>query len=175
MEQIVSGSFKNHQLAESAVQALGKAGFPLKNVSILAQNLQTTEQVQGFVTVGDVAKGGVGIGAWWGGLFGVLIGSAFLWIPGFGPLVVMGALASSFLGMLEGAALGAVSGGLLGALVGYGMSREKALKYESIVREGNYLVMAHGNEALSETARQVLEDVGATDTEVLTKTEPVPA
>ncbi len=174
MQQIVSGDFRTHDLAETAVRALGEAGVFLKDVSIVAQNLQTTEQVQGFITTGDVAKSGAGVGAWWGGLFGILVGAAFLWIPGVGPLVVAGPLATSFLGMLEGAALGSASGGLVGALLGFGLSRDRALKYESVVRAGHYLVLVHADEAHSGTARQVLEGHGAVNVEVSMRTELLP-
>lgn len=63
MDQIVTGDFKTHDLAESAIRALGEAGIVLKDVSIVAQNLQTTEQVRGFITTGDVARSGAGVGA----------------------------------------------------------------------------------------------------------------
>ena len=169
MEQIISAHFSSHGSAESAVRALGEAGVPMQNVSIVAQNLQTTEQVQGFITTADGASAGAGVGAWWGGIFGVLFGSAFLWIPGFGPLIVAGWLASSLLGMLEGATVGAACGGLVGALIGYGLSKEKALKYESVVLASNYLVLLDGNEVEVATARGVLEGLHASEIEVSTR------
>ena len=52
MEQIISAHFSSHGSAESAVRALGEAGVPMKHVSIVAQNLQTSEQVQGFINKG---------------------------------------------------------------------------------------------------------------------------
>lgn len=45
MQQIVSGVFKTHNLAEAAVRALGEAGILLEDVSIVTQNVQPTEQV----------------------------------------------------------------------------------------------------------------------------------
>jgi len=166
MESIISGHFSTHADAEGAVRGLSAAGVPIKHVSIVAQNLQTTEQVQGFVTTADVAGAGAASGAWWGGFFGLLVGSAFLWIPGFGPLIVAGALASSLLGMLEGAAVGAAGGGLVGALMGYGLSKDKALKYESVVQAGSYLVLMHGDALQVTTARDVLERLHASEIEV---------
>ena len=166
MEQIISAHFSSHASAEGAVRALGESGVPMKHVSIVAQNLQTTEQVQGFVTTADVATAGAGTGAWWGGFFGLLFGSAFLWIPGFGPLIVAGWLASSLLGMLEGAAIGAAGGGLVGALMGYGLSKDKAIKYESVVRASHYLVLMHGDESQVLNARGVLEALHASEIEV---------
>ena len=61
------------------------------------------------------------MGAFWGGIGGLLFGSAFFWVPGIGPLLVAGPLASSIIGALEGAAvvggLSAVGAGLYG--IGY--------------------------------------------------------
>lgn len=171
MENIISGHFSTHESAEGAVRALGESGVPMKNVSIVAQNLQTTEQVQGFITTADVAGAGASTGAWWGGFFGLLFGSAFLWIPGFGPLIVAGWLASSLLGMLEGAAVGAAGGGLVGALMGYGLSKDKAIKYESVVLASNYLVLMHGDQAQVMTARGVLEGLHAAEIEVSERTQ----
>ena len=171
MQQIVSGVFKTHDLAETAVRALGEAGIILKDVSIVTQNVQTTEQVQGFVTTGEVAKTGAGIGAWWGGLFGILVGAAFLWIPGVGPLVVAGSLATSVLATLEGAAVGSAGGVLIGALLGAGLSRDNAIKYEGVIRTGHYLVLVYADGSHAETARQVLRRQHAMDVDVSTRTE----
>jgi outer membrane lipoprotein SlyB len=167
--EIVSSTFATHEAAESAVRAIGETGTPLKNISIVAQNLQTTERIQGFITTGDIAKEGASIGAWWGGMFGTLTGAAFLWIPVVGPLVVAGPVALAFLGLLEGAAVGAVGGGLLGALVGYGFSDAKALKYETSVRSGQYLVLFHGDKPQASEAKAVLLAQGAENLEVSTR------
>ena len=103
-----------------------------------------------------MAKAGAGIGARWGGVFGILVGAAFLWIPGVGPLVVAGSLATSVLATLEGAAVGSAGGVLIGAPLGAGLSRDNAVKYEGVIRTGHYLVLVQADEAHSETARQVL-------------------
>ena len=59
------------------------------------------------VTAGSVAKDGAKVGAWSGGLFGLLIGAAFLILPGVGPVVIAGPLAAASLGGVEGALGGA--------------------------------------------------------------------
>ncbi|HEY6302543.1 MAG TPA: DUF1269 domain-containing protein, partial [Terriglobales bacterium] len=48
-------------------------------------------------------------GAFWGGLWGMLIGSAFFLIPGVGPVVVAGSAVAWIVGALESAV---VVGGL---------------------------------------------------------------
>jgi hypothetical protein len=64
---------------------------------------------------------GAGVGATVGGVVGILTGLGIMAIPGIGPLVAAGWLATT----LAGAGAGAVAGGLVGALTGAGVSRKK--------------------------------------------------
>ncbi|MEJ2151145.1 MAG: 2-oxobutyrate oxidase, partial [Chloroflexota bacterium] len=100
-------------------------------------------------------------GAWVGGLFGLLIGAAFIWVPGFGPLLVAGPLAAMLLGGVGGAFVGAAGGGLLGVLVGWGVSKQHILKYEEKVKSGKYLLIAHGDADMVSKARDILESTDA--------------
>ena len=117
-EQCVVGTFDNMSSAEEVVEKLQEGGFPVEQVSILSQNFQSEKKVHGYVTACDTSKAGAKSGAWFGGLFGVLVGAGFLWIPGVGPLLVAGPLAAILLGGVEGAVAGAAFGGLLGGLFG---------------------------------------------------------
>jgi hypothetical protein len=153
----VVGIYRTMSAAEEAVHTLDRAGFPLKQVSIVAQNLESEKEIQGYITAGDVAMSGAGTGAWVGGLFGLLVGAAFIWAPGFGPLLVAGPLAAVLLGGVEGAVVGAAGGGLLGVLVGWGVSKQHILKYEEKVKSGKYLVIAHGDAELVSKAHTILE------------------
>jgi uncharacterized membrane protein len=130
--------------AEESVKKLGESGFPIQHVSIIAKDLGTEKKVHGFVTSCDVAKSSAKTGAWVGGIFGALVGAAFLWVPGVGPLIVAGSLSAALLGGLEGAAAGAAFSGMLGWLATLGISKQHILKYEESVRAGKYLVIAHG-------------------------------
>lgn len=87
--------------AEHAVQQLGVGGFPLEQVSIVTKDLGTEKKVHGFVTACDVANASAQTGAWMGGIFGLLVGAAFLWVPGVGPLVVAGSMTAALLGGVE--------------------------------------------------------------------------
>jgi hypothetical protein len=161
-KQSVIGIYSNMAQAEDAVQLLDKGGFPIEQISVVAQDLESEKQVHGYVTTGDLAKGGATTGAWVGGLFGLLIGAAFIWVPSFGPLLIAGPLAAMLLGGIEGTLAGATGGGLLGALVGWGVSDKHILKYEEHVKGGKYLVIAHGTNNQVLMAREIL---GRTDVE----------
>jgi len=146
MSQSTIGTYETMEAAEIAVRALDKGGFPIRQISIITQDMQSERGVQGYITAGDVAKQTAGVGAWTGGLFGILMGAAFIWVPGFGPLLVAGAFAAVLLGGVEGAAIGAAAGGVLGALAGWGVSKQHILKYEEQLKAGKYLLVAHGSD-----------------------------
>jgi hypothetical protein len=58
-EQGVIGIYDSMSKAEEAVYKLDRGGFPIKQVSIVAQNLQSERRVNGYVTVSDAGRGGV--------------------------------------------------------------------------------------------------------------------
>ena len=155
-ENSVVGVYTSLDAAESSIRLLGDGGFPIQKVSIVATQIQDSKRVHGFVTPCDIAKSSATTGAWMGGIFGLLVGAAFLWVPGFGPLVVMGSLSAMFLGGIEGAMAGAAVTGLLGWLAGVGISKEKIISYENDVKAGKYLVIAHGPSSSVEQARAIL-------------------
>lgn len=162
-EQSVIGVYQSMSEAEEAVRTLGRGSFPITQVSIVAQNLESEKEVHGYITTGDVAKTGTSTGAWVGGLFGLLVGAAFIWVPGFGPLLVAGPLAAALLGGIEGAVAGATGGGLLGALVGWGVSKQHILKYEEHLKGGKYLLIAHGSAEEATRAHNILQSTGAAE------------
>ena len=135
--------YDTHVEAEQAVRALEKSGFDLKQLSILGKDYQTEEQVVGYYTTGDRMKAWGANGALWGGLWGMLFGSAFFVIPGIGPLLAAGPVVAWIVGALPTAA---VVGGLsaLGAgLFSIGIPKGSVLEYETQVKAGKFLVIAH--------------------------------
>jgi hypothetical protein len=156
-EKSVVAIYSRMSDAENAIRLLDESGYPVNQISIVSRDLESEKQVHGFITTGDVAKSGAATGAWVGGLFGILIGAAFLWIPGFGPLMVAGPFAAMLLAGAEGVLTGAVGGGLLGALIGWGVSKKHILKYEERLKGGEYLVIAHGSAEEVERAHSILE------------------
>jgi hypothetical protein len=148
--------YPDHPAAERAVRKLHKSGFAMPDLSIVGRDFQVTEEPIGFVSVGDYAKAGAGTGAWFGGLFGLFMGAAFLILPGVGPIVVAGPLTAAFVAGMEGAIAGTALGSLAGALVGWGVPRERALKFEKQVKGGKFLVIVRGSEEVIGRARSLL-------------------
>jgi uncharacterized membrane protein len=163
----VIATYPDHASAEGAVRRLQQEGIPMQDLSIVGKDFQAVEQPLGFVTTGTVAGAGAQVGAWTGGIFGLLVGAAFLILPGVGAVVVAGPLAAALLGGLEGALAGAALGGLSGALVGLGISKDKAIRYESQVKAGKFLVTLRGDGPQIERARSLLTAGKAETTEVV--------
>ena len=152
----VVGVYDKMDAAEAAVHRLDEEEFPIEQVSVVAQDLHSEREVHGYVTAGDVAKTGAVVGAWSGGLSGVLVGAAFLWVPGFGPLLAAGSFAAALLGGIEGALAGGAGGLVLGALTSWGVSERHILKYEEHLRGGKYLLIVQGNGEQVERAHRIL-------------------
>src|SRR5262245_25999056 len=163
----VIAMYPDHASAENAVRQLQSEGIPMQQVSIIGKDFQAVERPVGFVTTGSVAKDGAKIGGWTGGLFGLLAGAAFLILPGVGPVIIAGPLAAALLGGLEGALAGATLGGLTGALVGLGVSKDKAIRYESAVKAGKFLVTVQGDPPQIERAKSLLNGGKAENAEVV--------
>src|SRR6516164_3574061 len=163
----ILATYSDHASAEDAVRRLQKEGIPMQDLSIIGKDFQAVEQPLGFVTPGTTAGEGAKVGAWTGGIFGLLVGAAFLVLPGVGAVVIAGPLAAALLGGLEGALAGAAFGGLTGALVGLGVSKDKAIRYESEVKAGKFLVTLQGDGPQIQRARSLLTAGKAETTEVV--------
>ncbi len=152
----VISTFNTHDEAEEAVRKLQSGGFNMKRLSIVGRDFQTEESIIGFYNMGDRAKYWGKLGAFWGGLWGLLFGSALFIIPGVGPLVIAGAFVTTIVSVIEGAVL---VGGLTAfgaALFSIGIPKNSVLQYEAEVKLGKYLMLVHGNRADVEKAQKIL-------------------
>lgn len=143
--------FNTHLEAEEAVRELRRADCEMKKLSIVGKDYHSEEHVVGFYNVGDRMKYWGALGAFWGALWGFLVGAAFFWVPGIGPLVVGGPLVGWIVGALEGATL---TGGLtvLGAgLYSIGIPKDSILQYETLLKADKFMLILHGT--IEETGR----------------------
>jgi len=162
-QQSVIGIYNTHTEAEAAVKELQKSGFDMKKLSVVGKDYHTEENIVGFYNAGDRMKFWGKIGAFWGGLWGILVGSAFFVIPGLGPLVVLGPLAMAIGGALEGAV---VTGGLTALGVGLyilGIPKDTIVKYETALKSDKFLVIAHGSSGDVAKAKSILESTSKED------------
>jgi hypothetical protein len=146
MTVTISRLYDNYSDAQRAVTNLEAAGLPHSDLSIVANNSDNWYGADKKVDrdrdgVDDRAEGaatGAGVGAGLGGAAGLLAGLGLLAIPGLGPVVAAGWLASTALGAVAGGA----TGGVVGALTQAGVSEEEAPLYAEGVRRGGTMVSA---------------------------------
>ena len=150
---------------EQAVRIVEEArdlGFSNDDISVLFPDRETTRDFahERKTKAPEGAATGAVTGGVLGGIAGWLVGIGALAIPGIGPVVAAGALATT----LGGAAIGAVAGGLIGALVGAGIPEEDARGYETHVREGRILITAQASSGQqAQAARAAFDRHGGTD------------
>lgn len=144
--------------AEQAVKELERAGFDMKRLSIVGKGYHSEEYPVGFYTAGDRIMSWGGIGAFWGSLWGLLLGAAFFWIPGFGPVAVAG----PFTHLLVAALAGGV-GALGAALASLGVPKDSIVRYETQLKADKYLLVAHGSTEEVKRARDIIKTTAATD------------
>ena len=155
--------YDDHSAAENAVRELQKSGFDMKKLSVVGKDYHTDEQVVGYYNAGDRMKYWGKWGAFWGGFWALLFGAAFFWVPAVGPVLVGGPLAAWIVAALENAL---VVGGLsaIGAgLYSIGIPKDSIVTYETAIKAGQYLVVAHGTSAEAAEARRILSTLKPAD------------
>lgn len=150
--------YGSHKEAEAAVKGLQKSGFDMKKLSIVGRDYHTEEQVVGYYNAGDRMMYWGKQGAFWGGIWGLLFGSAFFWVPALGPLLVAGPLVAWIVGAVEGAAMvGGVSA--IGAgLISLGIPKDSIVRYETAIKSGSFVLITHGTAEDTASAKTTLRD-----------------
>jgi len=158
----VTAVFDDRTQAERAISELRRRGIPDAQMSIVSRRPEDVDVTAGRAD--DKTGERVGKGALAGAGVGTLFGLAALLIPGVGPFITAGVLASA-LGATGGAiASGAIVGGTSGALAGAfskaGYSRDEAEFYGSGVERGGVLGAVEADDMSSERLRSELAQLG---------------
>ena len=156
--------YDTHARAEGAIRALQEGGFDLKKLSIVGKDYHTEEHVVGYYTTCDRMSYWGKLGAYWGGFWGLLFGSAFFWVPGVGQLLVAGPLVLWIVGALEEAVVVGGLSALAAGLYSIGIPKHSVLRYEAEVKSGKLLLVVHGTADEVEGARALLGRTDATAT-----------
>lgn len=162
----VVGVFRNREQARDAIEELKRAEFPRERIGLLMQDQEQARDLQRSTLGGESSESHAGSGAGAGtvaggivgGVAGWLIGIGSIAIPGVGPFIAAGALATTVGGMVVGATVGAIGG----ALAAIGVPEEHARWYESQAHAGRILVTVQAPERADE-ARAILRRNGAYD------------
>jgi hypothetical protein len=129
--------------ARNAVRDLVKAGFAPESISLVARDVEgryaselDQQESQTDEGLPEDEKEGVIAGGIIGGLAGMVLGLGALAIPGIGPIIAAGPLAT----MLLGAGAGTITGSLVGAIVEWEVPEEEATYYAEQVQQGRTLI-----------------------------------
>lgn len=165
MTKVITGLFDSYADGRTAVQELESAGVPHEDLSLVANDAhgEHGSAVGAASESGEDAGKGARIGGAIGGVGGLLAGLGLLAIPGLGPVVAAGWLASTLVGAVGGAVVGGAAGGLVGALTKAGVAEDDAHVYAEGVRRGGVLVTARVNDELQGTAQRILNGERAVD------------
>lgn len=160
--QTIVGLFDDLGAAHAAVQALRDLGLPSSDVSLVAHDATgaySQSLTASAAPATDATAAGAGMGAVLGGLAGMVVGLGALVLPGIGPVLAAGPLATVLAGIL-GAGVGAVgggmAGGLIGALIDLGVPEDQAQYYAEGLRRGGALVTARVADQQAGPVRELL-------------------
>jgi uncharacterized membrane protein len=165
MDSVVA-IYETHQQAEQAVKELQESGIDMKSISIAAKDTHTDEHVVGYYNAGDRMKYWGKIGAFWGGFWGLLFGSALFAIPGLGPILVAGPLVAWIVAGLEGAVVVGGASAVGAGLFSMGIPKDSVIKYDVALKSDHFLLIVHGSTEDVERARNIISGTRHTSIDV---------
>ena len=177
MTRTITRLFDSHVDAIRAVEDLEAAGIDHDRISLVSNNADNAHgdhlhasdrgplgDRDGDNDTADGAAKGATTGGLIGGGAGLLAGLGMLAIPGLGPVVAAGWLASTLAGAAVGAAAGGATGGLLGALKDAGHTDDEAHVYAEGVRRGGTLVSVRAEDGDAARIQEILDNRRSIDT-----------
>ncbi len=158
----VVGLLPDARSADVALGALSAAGFAESETGLLIRE----PEARAFVAASQARRaadtGTVG-GAVAGGLVGLLAGLSAVSLPGIGPAMATGTLATALGSSVAGAGVGAVTGRLLGVLLDQEIPEAEAHVYAESLRRGSVLITVRVPESRMPVAENILRHAGALD------------
>jgi hypothetical protein len=170
--EIITGIFRTRVEAEAAVEELRSLGVPDSQVGLLRPGV-TEKELEKDLPVSDTEGEGMGtaMGATVGGAIGAAGGAtlgaaaASLAVPGVGPVIAVGLVAATLLGV-AGAATGALAGKSMEEALGGGLPHEDLYVYEEALRRGYSVVVAFAEDsAQADRSGEAMKRFGSEDIE----------
>ncbi len=159
METTVVTLYEETDNALQAVQALTDHGFREDEISLVVSD--ATGEYADTIQADEDAVVGAGAGAVVGAIAGLQLSLIALAIPGIGPILAGGAVATA----LTGTGVGAAAGGLIGIFAGLGIAEEKAEDYARLIQEGGAVVVVQTEADRSERAEWIMKHYDPVDLE----------
>ena len=165
--QTIMAIFSERGRAEAAIQALRQRGIPQDRISLLVRHddvAVTPEEAVAIDRDAESAGTAVAVGSTVGGLAGLLGGLAMFSIPGIGPFLGVGVLATT----IGGAALGSAAGERAYEFGHLGLAEERSKRYGSALEVGEIVLAVVADTAAEVmTSREVLAQQQADEIDVL--------
>jgi len=163
--------FDDETRAERAVRTLIERNFPMDMISLLGKAHSSGDDPLGlsYTDVGERIKGWGSMGAFWGGLWGLLTGAAGLFLmPGIGPLLAAGPIVEAIVGAAAGAGIGggvmagaAAVSHLVVVMRRMGIPEDQLEALHHAIGSGKYLVMLRVDSTDISRWRVLLDSQGA--------------
>ena len=157
IQDSVVAVYRTHTEADQAVKGLQTSGVDMHKLSIVGNGYHTDEHAVGYYNTGDRMKYWGKVGAFWGGFWGLLFGSAFFMIPGLGQILAAGPIVAWIVAGLEGAVEVGALGALGAGLYSIGIPKDSIVKYEAALKTDQFLLIVHGTAAEVTKAKDILE------------------
>lgn len=141
---VVNRTYASFEDARNVALRLEAAGIPADRISLIGRQ-QTGD---------DHAAQGAALGGVAGGAAGLLAGLGMVTIPGLGPVVAIGWLAST----IVGAGTAAAAGGAIGAATGSGPRPVGDTDYADAVRRGGAVVAVKTDATLLPRVTAILDE-----------------
>lgn len=155
VNEIVQTGVSHDKISLLANNASGDHPALAANPMLAAEDFATRDAAQPAAVTG--VEAGIGIG----GIIGILVGAGAFMIPGIGPLIAIGTLAT----VAASAATGGAVGGAIGLLTEHGISHADSHLYAEGLKRGGTLVTVITGESQLDTVRQIFKAHGAVDIE----------
>src|ERR1700691_5906731 len=156
-QNAVVAVYGTHIQAEEAVKERQRSGIDMRTLSIVGKDTHTDEQAVGYYNTGDRMKYWGKVGAFWGGFWGLLFGSAFFMIPGLGPILAAGPVVAWIVAGVEGAVEVGALGALGAGLYSIGIPKDSVVKYEAALKTDQFVLIVHGTAAEVAKAKDIIE------------------
>jgi uncharacterized membrane protein len=153
MTHVITRSYENYVDASSAVEKLKEHNIDADHISIIAKNSNSNGKFETTTDNDTLAAEGASVGGLVGAAAGLLAGIGIIAIPGVGPVIAAGWLAST----AAGVAVGATTGGIVGAFINSGVSANDAHYYEETVRRGGAVVSVKAEASDAATVESILD------------------
>lgn len=158
----IAAIFERYEDADRVLHALNEIGLGRDDLSVVAPEEKIQDKLSGEE---DVAADTAKTGALFGGLAGLLVGVGVVLVPGVGPLLTVGALATALGSTAVGAGIGAAAGSFRGALEDMGIPDVEATVLEESVKEGGILVTAIAEGDQVQEVKNIMRRYNALDLE----------